>query len=163
MNLPPEFNAMSTFPPYCVLCVDDEASGLKLRRLILERKGYLVSTAANVSEALALFKSRDFDVVVTDHLLGRETGKAMAKEMKRLKPYVPIIMFSGTTDTPEGIETADAFMSKAEGPELLFAKLYELAVRSRSASSVHSHPHGREVALNGIGDFATVSRPRGVI
>jgi DNA-binding NtrC family response regulator len=104
-----------------LLCIDDEASGLKLRQLILERKGYSVSTAATVPEALALFKSRDFDVVVTDHLLGRETGTAMAKEMKRLKPVVPIIVLSGTTDAPEGIKTVDAFISKAEGVESFLA------------------------------------------
>jgi DNA-binding NtrC family response regulator len=85
--------------PYRILCVDDEASGLKLRQLILERKGYLVSTAATVSEALALFKSTGIALVVTDHLLDRETGAAMAKEMKRLKPTVPIIVLSGTTET----------------------------------------------------------------
>jgi DNA-binding response OmpR family regulator len=95
-----------------------------------------------VSEALTLFKSKTFDLVVTDHFLGRETGMAMTKEMKRLKPNVPIIVLSGTTDTLEGIETVDAFMSKAEGPELLLAKVNELAVRSRtkSASGVPAHP-----------------------
>jgi CheY-like chemotaxis protein len=63
---------MSTSTPYRILCVDDEASGLKLRQLILERKGYLVSTAATVSEALELFKSTGIALVVTDHLLDRE-------------------------------------------------------------------------------------------
>src|ERR1035437_2020416 len=86
---------MNSSARYRILCVDDEASGLKLRQLILEGKGYSVSTVATVWEALALFKSRDFDLVVTDHLLGRETGTAMAKEMKRLKPTVPIILRSG--------------------------------------------------------------------
>jgi PAS domain S-box-containing protein len=123
---------MSISPPYLVLCVDDEPSGLKLRQLILERKGYLVFTAGTASEALAIFKSRDFDLVVTDHLLGRETGTAMAKEMKRLKPHVPIIVLSGTTDTPEGIEIVDAFLSKTEGPQSLLAKVKELAVRSQT-------------------------------
>jgi PAS domain S-box-containing protein len=120
--------------PYRILCIDDEASGLKLRQLILERKGYSVSTAATVSEALALFKSRDFDLVATDHLLGRETGTAMAKEMKRLKPAVPIIVLSGTTDTPESFEDIDAFISKAEGPESFLAKVNQLLAQFQAAS-----------------------------
>ena len=123
---------MSTSPPYLVLCVDDEASGLKLRQLILESKGYLVSTVRTASEALALFKSRDFDVVVTDHLLGRETGTAMAATMKRLRPHVPIVVLSGTTEVPEDIEIVDAFISKAEGPDILLRKLDELAARFRT-------------------------------
>jgi signal transduction histidine kinase len=121
--------------PYRILCVDDEASGLKLRQLILERKGYLVSTAATVSEALALFKSTGIALVVTDHLLGRETGTAMAKEMKRLKPTVPIIVLSGETNTPEGIESSDAFISKAEGTESLLAMVTQLLTQSETASA----------------------------
>jgi signal transduction histidine kinase len=124
---------MSTPTPYHILCVDDEASGLQLRQLILERKGYLVSTAATVSEALALFKSTGIALVVTDHLLDRETGAAMAKEMKRLKPTVPIIVLSGTTETLEGMESIDAFISKAEGPESLLAKVTQLIARSEAA------------------------------
>jgi len=88
---------MSAPAPYRILCVDDEVSGLKLRQSILECKGYSVSTASTVSESLALFKSKDFDLVVTNHLPSRETGTAMAKKMKRHKPNVPIIVLSGTT------------------------------------------------------------------
>ncbi len=126
---------MSTSTPYRILCVDDEASGLKLRQLILERKGYLVSTAATVSEALALFKSTGIALVVTDHLLGRETGTAMAKVMKRLKPNVPIILLSGTTDEPKSFENIDAFLSKAEGPESLLAKVTQLFAQSEAVEA----------------------------
>jgi PAS domain S-box-containing protein len=135
-----EFTPTST--PFLVLCVDDEPSGLQLRQLILEREGYSVCTARSESEALAIFKSRDFDIVVTDHLLGRETGTATAKEMKRLKPYVPIIVLSGAADRPEGIEIVDAFLCKAEGPQSLLTKVRELAVRSRTtrASNVAYMP-----------------------
>ncbi len=120
---------MSASVEYRILCVDDEVSGLKLRQTILQRKGFLVSAAATVPEALALFKSGDFDLVITDHLLGRETGTAMAQEMKRLKPNVAIIVLSGTTETPEGGDTVDAFISKAEGTESLLAKVNELIAR----------------------------------
>jgi signal transduction histidine kinase len=140
-------NFMPTSAPYRILCVDDEASGLRLRQLILERKGYLVSTASTVSEALALFKSTGIALVVTDHLLDRETGAAMAKEMKRLKPTVPIIVLSGTTETLEGMESIDAFISKAEGTESLLAKVTQLFARSEAASA------------NRIPDVATAEEP----
>jgi PAS domain S-box-containing protein len=122
---------MAASTPYRVLCIDDEPSGLKLRKLILERKGYTVSTADNASEALATFKSGNFNIVITDHLLGRETGAAMAKEMKKLRPDTPIIMLSGVADAPTD-SNIDAFLSKAEGPECLMAKVHEFAVRSQS-------------------------------
>ena len=109
---------MPTSTPYRILCVDDEASGLKLRQLILERKGYLVSTAATVSEALELFKSTGIALVVTDHLLDRETGAAMATEMKRLKPTVPIIVLSGTTETLEGMESSMFLSERQKAPKV---------------------------------------------
>lgn len=121
---------MTSSAPYRILCVDDEVAGLKLRQLILQRKGFLVSAASTVPEAMSLFHSKDFDLVVTDHLLGRETGTAMAREMKRLKPHIPIIVLSGATDTPEGLETADAFLSKAEGTESLLNKVSQLIAQS---------------------------------
>jgi PAS domain-containing protein len=59
----------------------------------------------------------------------------MAKEMKRLKPTVPIILRSGTTDRPESFENIDAFISKAEGPDSLLAKVTQLIARSEAASA----------------------------
>jgi PAS domain S-box-containing protein len=106
--------------------------------LILERNGYFVATAGTASDALTVFKSGNFDLVITDHLLGRETGTAMAREMKRLKPHVPIVVLSGVTDTPDGIEIVDAFLSKAEGAESLLAKVHEFAMRSRAAKATSS-------------------------
>jgi CheY-like chemotaxis protein len=120
----------ATAIPFIVLCVDDKTSVLNLRQLILKRKRYLVSTANTASEALAIFNSGDVDIVITEHLLGRAEGKAMVKEMKRLKPHVPIVVLSGTAKEPEGIEIVDAFLGNAE-TEFLWVKLDELAIRSR--------------------------------
>lgn len=112
-----------------VLCVDDEASSLDRRRAILEYKGYLVSTAGTIKGALAVFLSRDFDLVVTKHILGPGSGVGMIRRMKRLKPGVPIIVISGTRNSPEGMGPADAVISKSELPEVLLAKVDELAHR----------------------------------
>src|ERR1700687_5080665 len=128
-NTYPELNYSGHFAASCnVLCVDDEPSSLYRRKVILEYKGYLVSAARTATEALAIFGSTDFDLVVTGNLRGRETGAATAREMKRLKPNVPIIMLSSAADSAEGIETVDALISKEEVPESLIAKVDELAV-----------------------------------
>jgi len=87
-----------------ILCVDDEAPGLYFRKLILERQGYRVVTATSADDGIEL--------VVTDHLMGRATGTKMAAEIRRLKPDIPIIVFSGTTNIPEGLESADFFLPK---------------------------------------------------
>ena len=117
-----------------ILCIDDEASGLYFRKLLLEKQGYAVDTATNPADAVTRFQSNDFDLVITDHLLGRSTGTELARELKRLKPEVRIIILSGTVDIPGGADVADGFVSKTDGPESLFEKISELLSQSAAAS-----------------------------
>lgn len=113
-----------------ILAVDDESSGLYFRKLILEHAGHTVLSSTGVEQALALFRSNPVDIVVTDHLLGRQTGNDMAAEMKRTKPEVPIILLSGTSSVPEPLVHADSFLSKTEGPEQLLDMVEQLLARN---------------------------------
>src|SRR5437868_12320844 len=115
-----------------ILCVDDEAAGLYFRKLILERQGYRVVTATSADDGIEL--------VVTDHLMGRATGTKMAAEIRRLKPDIPIIVISGTTNIPEGLESADFFLPKTEGPEKLLEKVRELLALNRPNSAAQVGP-----------------------
>jgi PAS domain S-box-containing protein len=117
-----------------ILAVDDENSELYFRKLILEHAGYTVLSATGVDEALRFFRSNPVDIVVTDHLLGRQVGTEMAREMKRTKPAVPVILLSGTSSIPEPLADVNAFLSKNEGPE----QLLELVKRLLSN---HSESH----------------------
>jgi PAS domain S-box-containing protein len=124
-----------------ILAVDDESSGLYFRKLILEHAGHTVLSTTGVEEALTLFRDNPIDLVVTDHLLGRQTGTDMAKDMKQAKPSVPIVLLSGTSSLPEPLLHADAFLSKTEGPEQLL-ELVQRLLHSRS-SSINSQVSGR--------------------
>ena len=118
-----------------ILCVDDEALGLYFRKLILEKEGYHVITASNAPEGLQLFREHRINMVVTDHLLGRATGTSMAAEMKAQRPEVPILVLSGTTDLPQGLEHADGFISKTDGPAQFLAKVRDLLATGVSEAS----------------------------
>src|SRR5262249_47748622 len=72
---------------------------LELVRMELEHVGYAVSTAANVTEALALLAEQDFDVVVSDirmpgasgiELLERVQGRSPDTEGIITTAYAPI-------------------------------------------------------------------------
>lgn len=128
-----------------ILAVDDESSGLYFRKLILEHAGHTVLSCTGVEEALTLFRDNPVDLVVTDHLLGRQTGNDMAQEMKRAKPAVPIVLLSGTSTVPEPLVHADAFLSKTEGPEQLLETVQQL-LRSRGSASPGQLP-GRAEAI----------------
>jgi PAS domain S-box-containing protein len=117
-----------------ILAVDDESSGLHFRKLILEHAGHTVLSSTGVEDALTLFRTNPVDLVVTDHLLGRQTGNDMAAEMKRTKPDVPIILLSGTSSVPEPLVHADSFLSKTEGPEQLLGMVEQLLSRAASGN-----------------------------
>jgi CheY-like chemotaxis protein len=68
-----------------ILCVDDEATALAVRCLLLSTAGYEVLTAAGAA-ALEIFRCIQVDLVITGYRLPRLTGTQLAAEMKRLKP-----------------------------------------------------------------------------
>ncbi len=130
-----------------ILCVDDDSTGLRFRQLILEAKGYKVLLATSAEQGLEAFQSHPVDLVVTDHLLGRSMGTNMAAALKHLKPQVPIIVLSGSTSPPEGVENADAFLCKSEGPEVL---LNRISVLLASAASLRTRAEVRTDQLTAL-------------
>jgi CheY-like chemotaxis protein len=95
-----------------VLVVDDEAYALELRCLVLSSAGYQVVSATDGAAALKLFGSMPVDLVIADHSMPGLTGAQLASEIKRLKPAVPVILFSGWPDAPPGSEHADLYITK---------------------------------------------------
>lgn len=113
-----------------VLCIDDNAVALDMRRRVLEGGGFSVVTAGTAPEALETFKSRPIDVVLSDHCLKGSTGVEVARQMKQLKPSVPVVLYSGAP--PAVMGPVDCFVLKTEPPEYLLGCLRDLVERSRS-------------------------------
>lgn len=95
-----------------ILCVDDDVAALALRCLVLSSAGYEVLTAADGAAALELFRCIRGDLVITDYWLPGLTGTQVAAEMKRLKPAIPIVLFSGFVEAPLGSDHADLVITK---------------------------------------------------
>ena len=95
-----------------ILCVEDNPAYLRLRKLILEREGYLVLTATTGSRAIAVMQRVPVSLVLSDHMLRGTTGVALALELKAIKPHVPFVLYSGTV--PETMGNVDCFISKDE-------------------------------------------------
>ena len=98
-----------------VLCVEDEDQQLKLRKLLFESEGFNVLTAQTGRQALELFQANPVDAVVLDYWMAGMSGMAVATELKRLRPTIPIIVLSGWTSLPgETIGLVDAWFQKAQ-------------------------------------------------
>ena len=109
-----------------ILCVDDEDLPRTLRKLILQKQGYQVITAASGEEALALLERGGIRLVLTDQLMPGMTGTELTKLVKSTRPAMPVILISGVNEIPPDAIYADRFISKVGGPELLFDTVAEV-------------------------------------
>ena len=84
-----------------VLVVDDEDSILQIARRLLESAGFTVKTASNGVDGLREFRESASDIVcvVLDLVMPRMDGAAAYREMKTIKPSVPIVLSTGYADS----------------------------------------------------------------
>lgn len=118
-----------------VLCIDDQALPLLIRKILLVHAGYVVLTAEAGPAGLHLFGSEEVHAVVLHYSRGEIGCGIVAARMKHLKPEVPIIMLLGGAD--ESVDAApvvDALMRKLESPNILLAKLSEVLSGNRLAA-----------------------------
>jgi len=80
-----------------ILFVDDEKMLVEVGEQILRRLGYDVVSRTSPLEALQLFKARpkDFDLVISDQTMPGMTGDALAGELMKLNPGIPVILCTG--------------------------------------------------------------------
>jgi CheY-like chemotaxis protein len=94
-----------------VLYLEDEQDMVEYMPLLLREKGLAVIGTTSISEALTWFEEQEFDAVLLDIFMpptddmdvealnyGRETGVEVARQMKKLKPQVPIVALTVVTD-----------------------------------------------------------------
>jgi CheY-like chemotaxis protein len=104
-----------------VLCIDDDELILEISKLLLQEQGHSVLTASSGRSGLALLSIHAVDVVLLDYQMPEMNGHQVAVEIKGQKPYLPIIMFSGTEDLPDKtLQLMDAVVSKGQ-PDALAA------------------------------------------
>jgi CheY-like chemotaxis protein len=113
-----------------ILCIDDAEVALRVRKLLLGGEGYNVLAANSGEEGLEVFKQNSVELVIADHFLSGKLGTEMAREMKELKPEVPILIISAALEKPDGLEFADGFLAKAEPPTVLLDTIAHLLAKS---------------------------------
>jgi DNA-binding response OmpR family regulator len=106
-----------------LLCIHRDPAQLSL----LQENGYELVTATNGHDGLRLFMSRPVDAIVLDYRLGLLDGGVVAAEIKKVKPQVPIVMFSESLELPvSALQSVDALVAKSDGLELLLATVQAL-------------------------------------
>lgn len=128
--------------PALILCIDDSEIGLRIRKLLLGSEGYNVITANSGEDGLELFKQNPIELVIADHFLSGKTGAEIAREMKELKPEVPILIISAALEKPDGLELADGFLAKGEPANVQLDTIAHLlaAARRRTEIATENRP-----------------------
>ena len=75
-----------------VLWVDDEAELLEPHRIVLRDKGYEVESATNAEDAVAMLRSRPFDLILLDEQMPGMRGLEAFREMRELDPNLSVVM-----------------------------------------------------------------------
>jgi CheY-like chemotaxis protein len=81
----------------CILFVDDEELLARLGQETLEPLGYEVVPSVSSVDALSLFQAapQRFDLVITDQTMPVMTGEQLARELRRIRIDIPIILCTG--------------------------------------------------------------------
>jgi DNA-binding response OmpR family regulator len=95
-----------------VLLVDDDDAVRTVMSEILETKGFDVTTACNVTEALRLIVTQSFDVLITDlHMPSPSDGFAVVTAMRHSQPNALTLLVSGYPDVKSAM---DAILLEAD-------------------------------------------------
>jgi len=107
-----------------VLCVENHDEYLDALQYMLEGAGYEVVPATTGAQGLILFTNLNVQGVLLEYDLPDVPGSSLRAEMKRIKPEVPILLFSGVgSQTPFLLRFFDSYLRNAGRPEWAFHDL----------------------------------------
>src|SRR5437879_12150135 len=78
-----------------ILIVEDDADSAGFLRILLEREGYLVQTAATAKRALEELPSWKPEIILMDLMLPDAEGMALLTDFRRISPSTHVTAASG--------------------------------------------------------------------
>jgi DNA-binding NtrC family response regulator len=106
-----------------ILVVDDEPVVLAATSRILRQNGYATLEAASYDQALTLAASHQVQLLLTDSVMPRMSGPAVADRITELKPGLPVVYMTGyglvSPDPSPGSNDQAAGIQKPFTPQTL--------------------------------------------
>jgi DNA-binding NtrC family response regulator len=114
-----------------LLLIDDNAVQAITRQTILKRAGYFVIAALNPGRALEQFRENDFplevQLVITDHIMPGMNGADFVRELRKIRPNLPVLVISGMQDAQAEYEGLGVeFRVKPLMPDSLLESVHTL-------------------------------------
>lgn len=116
-----------------LLIIEDDRRVAGLLGRVLRENGYNVELAFDGLSGKKLAMQNDYDLIITDIILPHKDGIQLCKEIRSIKPEIPVLMLTalGTTDDKvEGFDAgADDYMVKPFEIRELLARVRALLKR----------------------------------
>jgi len=86
-----------------ILLVDDEPALAEVGKRILEQYGYTVTAKDSSLDAYEAFRADpdNFDLIITDLTMPHLTGLELTRELRGIRPRIPVILCSGNSQKAE--------------------------------------------------------------
>jgi CheY-like chemotaxis protein len=105
--------------------------------MILEQHGYRVLVACSGNQALKIASTSQIDVALIDYQLPGINGLELARQLRRLKPLLKVLLLSGSPAAgipAELFASVDAYIYKAAPPQQWLRELALLIHDARRAA-----------------------------
>ncbi len=137
-----------------VLIADDHAILRRGLREILTRdlKGVVCGEAENAQQVLAQVQDRNWDLVILDITMPGRSGVDVLKDLKRMRPKLPILVLSMHTEEQYGKRVlkagAGGYLNKESAPEELIKAIRKLLGGGRYVSPALAERLALELSAN---------------
>jgi len=143
-----------------ILVIDDSPETLEVISRTLGGRGYVVVTASNAAEAVALLSSRVFDLVVTDYRMPGVDGMDLTRHVKENHHDVEVVMITGYGSVDNAVSAMKA--GAAEYLQKPFTEEELTAAVERALQKVRLRRSGRDHRIVGtrrglIGESEAIS------
>jgi DNA-binding NarL/FixJ family response regulator len=111
-----------------------------LKQILADTKDIIVAgEAADGEEALARIREEDYDVVVMDISMPGKSGLEVLKELKEIKPGLPVLILSMYPEDVYAVRSfrhgASGYLSKESAPTELIGAIRKVSAGSRYVSA----------------------------
>jgi DNA-binding response OmpR family regulator len=118
-----------------ILIVDDEQNLRETLAMILQREGYVVTTAANANEAHQVLEAGAFDLVFLDIKMPEKSGLTLLSELRELYPDMPVVLLTAFASLESAIEAvrkgADDYLLKPIDPPQILQRINQVLEKQK--------------------------------
>ncbi len=135
-----------------LLWVDDEIEFLRAHIMFMEEHGYEVEKATNGDDAVAMIKSKAYDLVLLDEQMAGKDGLSTLEEIKEYDSSIPVVMVT-KSEEERLMEAAlgrniNGYLTKPVNPSQILS-VCKTILHSRAIRSNHiTSSYVRELAEN---------------